>query len=1202
MHEDTTPEPLRLLPARGVPPLPEPGEDAARVLERAREGANLVVLGAAGTGRSTLALRLLAEAVRAGRDALLLAPTRARADQLRARAAHLLEGRGGGVVRVRTPAGFAFTVLTTSLTARPDPLPAPVLLAGAEEDAALAALIRPEQWPGLPPEAVASRAFRTELRNLLARAGELGVDADDLADLGRALDVPPWGPASALLRTWDAQGRPSAERRSETRRMDTARIQDRAVEALASWDADGVTEPRPVPDLVIVDDYQDCTAATARLLVALNAPDAAGHRAQVVVLGDPDVAVETFRGGSPSLLNEAEDRSGLAAERLTLGTRHRGGPALAAVWEDQAGRLPVTGTAAHRRPALAQEPGRAVETGAGTAPRPTGVLPLVASGEAQEAAHVARLLRAERIHHGTGWGEMAVIVRSSGRAQAVARDLRRRGVPLASSTPAVLLRAEPAASALLAVARAGLEGRLGGPEALPERPTALDLLASPLIGLSVLDLRRLRRRLRADRPAEGSPDENLLSVLGSVDGACALAEALAQEPLAEQAERLARAARVIAAVRDVVEESRGQAEEGAPAVGVPAAGEDPVPAGTGTGDAAGRRTGSTGTEASGRVDAEQLLWAAWDASGRAEAWRATALSGGASHADALLAEAAERDLDVVTALFKRAEIWAERHPGADAADFLTELAEEVLPSDSVAPQGVRPDGVPVLTPAAAAGREWEVVAVMGLGRDAWPDLRLRDSLTRSGLLVDAVTGRLPLGADGAPSGELDAASARAQVRADERRMLLSALTRATRRLVVTATQDEDHAPSAFLLEVARSAGAPLLDEDGAVITAPDVGDLTLRGLVGELRRAAVAGALEGAEDADRDRGRAAGRVLALLASSGVATADPASWDGIAGPTSHAPLVEPGRAVRVSPSDVEGVGTCPLRWFLQRQGGDAGATGAQSLGIVIHEIGEQAQREGLRGEEVMTLLEERLPELSYPDTWFGSLAVQRARDLTERLASYLDGVPGRVDVEKRIDVELELPLPGAPGTGADGTGDAPLPLTAVDGGSAAVGAPASGTVRVHLGGRIDRIEHVGEGPDGAPPVTDGDALPDGRGARVRVMDLKTGGRPKNDPARHAQLATYRLALEHHGYDVVGAGLVQLGEKPLKDGLTRVFPKGAALDASPDPETGEDWASDMVASAALDASGAHLEARTGAHCQFCPGKSSCPAVAEGRRVLA
>ena len=99
---------------------------------------------------------------------------------------------------MRTPAGYAFTVLTTFLTRRRDPLPAPVLLAGAEEDAALAHLVGVEHWPSLPPEAVASRAFRTELRSLLARAGELKVNTDRLAALGRELRVPLWGPASEL--------------------------------------------------------------------------------------------------------------------------------------------------------------------------------------------------------------------------------------------------------------------------------------------------------------------------------------------------------------------------------------------------------------------------------------------------------------------------------------------------------------------------------------------------------------------------------------------------------------------------------------------------------------------------------------------------------------------------------------------------------------------------------------------------------------------------------------------------------------------------------------------------------------------------------------------------------------------------------------------------------------------------------------------
>ena len=349
MDDDGRLPPVRLLPPVPLEPLPDPDASGREVIGRVGAGADVVVLGAPGTGKTCLALHLLLDAARRGRDALLLAPTRARANALRTRAARLARpGPADGAVRVRTPAGYAFAVLTAFLTRRPDPLPAPVLLAGAEEDAALAALIRPEQWPGLPPEAVASRAFRTELRNLLARAGELGVGAGALAALGRELDVPLWGPASALLRTWDAQGRPTAGRRGETRRMDTARVQDRAVEALEAWEDQDVTGARPVPDLVVVDDYQDCTAATARLLAALARPDADGRRAQVVVLGDPDLAVETFRGGSPSLLVEAEDRSGLAAERLILRTSHRGTPALRAVWRDQAGRIPVTGTASHR--------------------------------------------------------------------------------------------------------------------------------------------------------------------------------------------------------------------------------------------------------------------------------------------------------------------------------------------------------------------------------------------------------------------------------------------------------------------------------------------------------------------------------------------------------------------------------------------------------------------------------------------------------------------------------------------------------------------------------------------------------------------------------------------------------------------------------------------------------------------------------------
>ena len=1203
-------DPVRLLPPAEAAELPAADADGQRVLDRVAEGSNVVVLGAPGTGKTSLALRLLAEAVAGGRDAVLLAPTRARADWLRGRAAHLLrEGHGDGVVRVRTPAALALTILTTSLTMRPAPLPPPVLLAGAEEDSVLASMVSTVTWPGLPAEATGSRAFRSELRNLLARAGELGISADDLADLGHRLNVPIWGPASQLLRTWDAQGRASAERRAQTRKMDTARLQDRAVEALSSWGADAVTVRRPVPDLVVVDDYQDCTAATARLLTALATPDPDGHRAQVVVLGDPDVAVETFRGGTPSLLVAAEDHSGLAATRLRLTTCYRGNPAIAAVIRDQSARVPVTGTTAHRQTILAPRSSARSSSGTGDAERPqaaAGVEVILASSAWQERAHVARALRLEHVHHGTAWSQMAVIVRSAADAETLARDLRRRGVPLASRTPAVLLRAEPAAAALLDIVRAAIRDQLGGHGEPPQRDVAINLLTSPLVGLTTMDLRRLRRRLRQAPPAATphagaaepseprttvattgpTPDPTvdptadpaagagrrtggdtaLLALLADPEQASGFARSLHGQPLSAQADRLLSAARILEALRSAI----GQTPADAPR------------------------------------DVEALLWAAWNASERAEAWRATALLPSASSVRTLLSEAAEHDLDVVTTLFKRAEVWAERHPGQDASSFLAELDAEVLPSDSVAPQGRRPEGVAVMTPAGCAGQEWELVVVVGLERDRWPDLRLRDSLTRTGLLVDAVTGRLTTDTAASGEGSGAVAAARAQVRADERRMLIMALSRATRRLLLTATADTEHAPSPFLTEIARSAGITLTDADGAPVLTPDTGDLTLRGLVGELRHAAICGNLETATDAERRRGRAAVDLLADLAGQGVPGADPATWIGATGPTSTAPLIAAGERIRVSPSDVEGLAACPLKWFLTRSGGSAPASDAQALGSLVHAVAERAEKEHLRGPALREAFEERLTDLGYPATWQGGLAADRARAMIERLDAYLadcDALGVRADVEQPVRADVDIPL---------------SVLSPAVRQRAGMRIPAKGgnAVPVTISGRVDRLEHLGGLSGGESEDSTG---PD-RNGTVRVIDLKTGQRVPKDVQRHPQLATYRLALRSQGLDVVGGALVLLGKEPPKrsgDGYV-LAPPGAALDPSPAaPEPAEDpggeeangaadsseeyWAEDLVAAAAVAGVGPQIEARTGEHCRTCRVKDSCPVQVEGRRVV-
>ena len=514
-----------------------------------------------------------------------------------------------------------------------------------------------------------------------------------------------------------------------------------------------------------------------------------------------------------------------------------------------------------------------------------------------------------------------------------------------------------------------------------------------------------------------------------------------------------------------------------------------------------------------------------------------------------------------------------------------------------------------MTPAGCAGQEWELVVVVGLERDRWPDLRLRDSLTRTGLLVDAVTGRLTTdtAAPGEGSGGSGTvAAARAQVRADERRMLIMALSRATRRLLLTATADTEHAPSPFLTEIARSAGITLTDADGAPVLTPDTGDLTLRGLVGELRHAAICGNLETATDAERRRGRAAVDLLADLAGQGVPGADPATWIGATGPTSPAPLIAAGERIRVSPSDVEGLAACPLKWFLTRSGGSAPASDAQALGSLVHAVAERAEKEHLRGPALREAFEERLTDLGYPATWQGGLAADRARAMIERLDAYLadcDALGVRADVEQPVRADVDIPL---------------SVLSPAVRQRAGMRIPAKGgnAVPVTISGRIDRLEHLGGLPGDDPENSAG---PD-RNGTVRVIDLKTGQRVPKDVQRHPQLATYRLALSSQGLDVVGGALVLLGKEPPKrsgDGYV-LAPPGAALDPSPAaPEPAEDpggeeanaaadsseeyWAEDLVAAAAVAGVGPQIEARTGEHCRTCRVKDSCPVQVEGRRVV-
>lgn len=1169
--------------------LPQPDAFTTKASQLVGEGRNLVALGAPGSGKTTLAVSLVAQAVAQGRQAVLLSPTRVRADQLRTylvQAQTQLASRQGQAAsqspqtqpspaqsaptasvqvdtpRVFTPAAFALRILSQWFSQRLQPLPAPVLLMGADEDAALEQLIGQVSW-SQPAEVTQTRGFRAQIRNLFSRCGELGVDYQLLEQLGQAAQVQLWCEAAPLLKLWDSQSDISAANRAMALKLDTARLQDRALYALEHWYQADVTAPPQLPDLVVVDDYQDCTAATARLLHALAAlnlgeaggqgwsagqapsaglggasgvgepggvgvsspsiggpggvsgtggsggvgmsdpstggPGGVGHRGstQIVVLGNPDEAVETFRGGDPLMLaSAARDFDAVA---LTLPQVHRGSRQIAALIELAVQQVQVAGCISQRRSNYQH-----------LAQNSQSVCFKVAPDDTVQVGAVAAHMRSLHLEQGLAWGQMAVIVRQSSSVELIRQELRRGGVPLAPDTPALLLRSEPAAKALLDCARAALEQLLGVPVVQEEAARAL--LLSPLVGFSAIELRRLRRILGE------SPDHLSIRVLSDSE----LFDQL------EAAPTLAAKAKVAQAINEALAKER-----------------------------------SEGLEA--------LVWGAWQASGKAQYWRQLALD---LEADSLLRQRADHDLDVVISLFKRLEVWSERNPSAPGQQFLDELEAQQVASDSVAALGARPQGVSVLTVAACAGRQWEFVAVLGIDDGVWPNLRLRDSLTQTGLLTDIVSQRI---ADTVNLSSLTAsldpqalAQARAQICSDEMRLLVAAMSRANSQLWLGAVNGGEQGPSSFFNYLSRQSGIPVepIQPGGAY---------TLRGLVATLRRQLML-------DLKRNDGAGAPQIAALLAAlaqRGVPGADPRSWLGIAGASqfltdlpaqlegqdqlgtqaaAHAVVAlkqlqaqrvnqARQRGARLSPSDVENIETCPLRWYLQRHGGSPASSSAQQIGALIHWLAQQGQEHGLSREQLLDLFYRERSSLQLPGGWYGRQENQRVEKMVENLALYLANSPAnmQVEVECPVRAQVELEVDGAP-------------------------------LKIKISGRADRLEHTSQGID--------------------VIDFKTGASVDSAGAQtNAQLATYRVALQARGENVHGGALIMLGKENKKaqvDAIT--YPGSRELAPSDYLETGQGWDTDLISAAALDSLGPSYQARTGENCRHCAYQDFCPALSD------
>ncbi len=955
-----------------------------------------LVLGAPGTGKSTVAVEVVAAAVAGGLrpdECILLAPTRIQAAAARDRLMARLQATSTEPV-ARSHQSLAFGILREAAALAGEQ--APRLLSGPEQDVVLRELLagheggegKGPQWPDFVREALTTRGFRAELRDLLMRAVEWGLDAAALAELGERHRRPEWVAAAQVLGEYDqvtALSRPGS--------YDPSWILGAAGDLLTT-DARAADRLRARTRLVVVDDAQELTYAAAALLDVIAHPDA-----RLVLLGDPDSCVQGFRGADPRYLQMLAQGRGVL-QPVVLPSSYRLGPQIRAAAGRVAERIGTVGAGAQRAAAPDSE-------------RVDDVEVALLRATSQEAAYVAGRLREWHLMHGMAWSQMAVIVRGQARAVALRRAFAGSGVPVAVPATVLPVRDEPAVRPFLTLLEAALA--IHEDQSQPITPeSAIDLLTSPLGQADAIDLRRMRRVLRAAELAEGgdrSSDE-LLAHAVTTSG-----------PLTES--ELAPAVRVGRVLR-----------AGVIAAAEPAAG------------------------------AEAVLWAMWEAGGLSQVWRDTALAGGAAGGRA------DRDLDAMMALFAAAAAYADRLPGSSAEGFLEHIRGQDVPGDRLIAAAPDDESVALLTPAAAAGRQFRAVAVCGVQEGVWPDLRLRGSLLGSEVLVDVMRGR---------SERLDPAqllrAAQAAVRYDETRQFHVAVTRATEHLLVTAVRSEDEQPSAYLdlidpPEATGGAGGAAGSAPRAPTDVPD--PLTLPGAVAALRREIVTGTPDAVDRAADE--------LAHLAAAHVPGADPQQWWALTRLSDERPVRGEDELVPISPSRVEAFNTCGLNWLLTSSGADGPDLGTRNLGTLVHEIAAQLPDEDLA--TMTAALDERWARLGYGDSWMSERDRGRAHRMLQYLRDYLD--------------------------------------TTEAGGWRAVGIEAE--VRLQVGrallrGSVDRLEADAE-----------DAV------RVVDLKTGSSKPRNGDVERNPQLAVYQVAVVEGGFPgsdrTAGARLVHIGVRDAK----------------------------------------------------------------------
>jgi superfamily I DNA/RNA helicase len=282
----------------------------------------------------------------------------------------------------------------------------------------------------------------------------------------------------------------------------------------------------------------------------------------------------------------------------------------------------------------------------------------------------------------------------------------------------------------------------------------------------------------------------------------------------------------------------------------------------------------------------------------------------------------------------------------------------------------------------AKGTEYDIVYVANAVEGALPDLRTRDSLLGTRLLSP----HLPTDTKDYVAFRLD----------EERRLAYTATTRATSRVVWTATANNDTAsggqPSRFL---------PLISPPTPPLVHPD--PLTPRSFEATLRRRA--------RDPLEPLARRLGAIDVLARGTGVGLADAltryASRER--GPDDS---ITP-ETIRLSPSQAAAYTTCPRKYAIERfLLTRSETTDPMRFGNLIHHVLEQAERDATQdGRERSTIdeaiehLEDAWDELGFGDDAVGLSWKQRANQTLDNLYSKWPASGAPVAFEKDLTLQI-----------------------------------------------------------------------------------------------------------------------------------------------------------------------------------------------------